>query len=192
MRRSNPFSLQEGGLLRFARNDALVDAPPVFTLSFTTSPSAAKSALRGEVRRNTRPMLRPGCGFSRRRNLTSDVAPLDVGRDLRNQRDAVAARDHLHHRVQAAGAEHGAAALRHGSASLWRRTPAPGRAGSGRPRAGSAGSGRCLQRRPARSPCADRRSPAPPAGTDPRTGPSYRCRARPPAKPASRHRARRS
>src|SRR6202790_4952685 len=35
------------------------------------------------------------------------VAPLDVGGDLRNQRDAVAACDHLNHRVQAAGAEHG-------------------------------------------------------------------------------------
>src|SRR5439155_15891579 len=40
------------------------------TLSFTTPPSAAKSAFRGEVRRNARPMLRPGCGFCRRRNFT--------------------------------------------------------------------------------------------------------------------------
>ena len=39
-------------------------------LCFTISPSAAKSALRGEVRRNTSPMLRPGCGFSSRRNFT--------------------------------------------------------------------------------------------------------------------------
>src|SRR6202049_5346379 len=75
-------SLQECGLLRgaghraalcadpLARKDEPVDAPPTPTLSFTTSPNAAKSALRGEVRRNTRPILRPGCGFSRRRNFT--------------------------------------------------------------------------------------------------------------------------
>src|ERR1700688_3983899 len=38
-------------------------------LCFTVSPSATKSALRGEVRRNASPMLRPGSGFSRRRNF---------------------------------------------------------------------------------------------------------------------------
>ena len=50
------------------------------------------------------------------------VAPLDVGGDLRNQRDAIAARNHLHHRVEAAGAKHGPHA-------------ATGRAGSRRGRA---------------------------------------------------------
>ncbi len=53
------------------------------------------------------------------------VATLDVGGDLRNQRHAVAARDHLHHGGQAGGAERGAAgagaaAARGGSAKRQR------------------------------------------------------------------------
>src|SRR5258706_12698698 len=75
-------SLQDYGLLRggchrvalcgdpLSHNDEPVDAPPTPTLSFTTSPSAAISALRGEGRRIDRQMLLPGSGILRLRNFT--------------------------------------------------------------------------------------------------------------------------
>ena len=38
--------------------------------SVTTSPNATKSSLRGDVRRQARPMVRPGCGGAKRRSFT--------------------------------------------------------------------------------------------------------------------------
>jgi len=96
------------------------------------------------------------------------VALLDIGGDLWNQRHAVAARDHLHHRVRLL-APNVVPRRWSGRVQPSRKMPAPGRAGSGRPPAGSTGFGRCPRRQPAPSRCADRRR-VPPAETGLRTG----------------------
>jgi hypothetical protein len=74
-------------------------------LCLTTSPIAAKSALRGEVRRNTSPDRAAGLRIFQPQEFLSFVAQLNVGRDLRNQRGAVTVGDHLHHGRKAVGAE---------------------------------------------------------------------------------------
>ena len=116
------------------------------SVSVMSWPSATKSALRGEVRRHARPTVRPGSGSAKRRQLHALVAQLHIDGDARQQRDAVAVRHHLHHGREAGRAE----ARRRAARSS--RTPAPGRAGSGPPRAGSAAACRCRRRRRARAP----------------------------------------
>ena len=75
-----------------------------------------KSALRGEVRRHASPTVRPGGGDRKAQELHALVAHLDVDRDLRDQRDAIAVGDHLHDGGQAGGAEpHRPAAARAGA-----------------------------------------------------------------------------
>ncbi len=58
-------------------------------------------------------MLRPGCGCFEPQKFHAAIALFDVGGNLRNQRNAVAVRDHLHHRREAARTERHAAAVCH-------------------------------------------------------------------------------
>ncbi len=60
-------------------------------------PSATKSTLRGDVRRQARPMVRAGCGCAKRSSFHALVAHFDAGGNPRHQRDAIAVRHHLHH-----------------------------------------------------------------------------------------------
>ena len=110
--------------------------------SVTSSPSAMKSSL---ARRGLPPHQPDGAARLRRREpqkLDALVAHLDIDRDLRHQRHAVAVGDHLHHSRKAGGAKpHRAGVLAH-----CRNRRAPGRAGNGPPRAGSAAAGRCRRR----------------------------------------------
>ena len=64
-----------------------------------------KSDLRGDVRRQASPMVRPGCGDAKRKQLHPIVANLDVDGDLRNQRHAIAIGHHLHDGRERGGAE---------------------------------------------------------------------------------------
>ena len=118
-------------------------APIVSTIS---CPSAMKSALRGDVCRQARPIGAAGLRRRKAQELHALVAHLDVDGDLRHQRDAVAVGDHLHHRRKARRAEAERISLpRHR-----RNRRAPGRAGNGLPRAGSAAADRCRAARDAR------------------------------------------
>ena len=95
-------------------------------------PSASKSSLRGEVRRQAKPTVRAGSGAVKRNSLTRSSRP-PSRRDLRQQRHAIAVRHHLHHGGERGGAEARAASRRDARVSAPRKKPAPGRAGNGPP-----------------------------------------------------------
>ncbi len=73
--------------------------------SLTTLPSAVKSFLRGEVRRQARPIVRAGSRRGKAQQLHAGVAALGVDRDLRQERYAIAVRHHLHHGGKRSGAQ---------------------------------------------------------------------------------------
>ena len=114
------------GACRFYASAACLRGAVTPSVSFTISPSAAKSSFRGEVRRHARPTVRAGSG-GEAQQLHAPVAHLDIDRDLRHQRHAIAVGHHLHHGGERGGAEAGRA-LAPGvaqKASAWSRRQWP-------------------------------------------------------------------